>query len=320
MDNKNVIISNKTNLKTFFFKWEWILLVLFIIINIVNSFISPYYLNVNQLLDATMTFLDKAFIVFPMIFILILGDIDISVGSIVALSSVIMAVLYNFGVPMLAAIIIGLLVGTFCGFINGFLITKFNLSSIIVTLSTMILYRGIAYIILKDQAAGNFPHWYSFLGWGYIGGIPFILIIFTIFAITFGLLLHKTTFGRYVYAIGNNIKAARFSGIKVDNIKIIVFTLAGFMSAITALFLTSKMGSTRPNVALGYELDVITMAVFGGVSTAGGKGGIIGPIISIFTIGLLRYGLGLINTPAPTMLVIVGFLLILAVLITNFKK
>jgi rhamnose transport system permease protein len=184
----------------------------------------------------------------------------------------------------------------------------------------MILYRGIAYIILEDQAAGNFPQWFSFLGWGYIGSIPVILIIFTIFAIVFGLLLHKTTFGRYVYSIGNNIKAARFSGVKVNNVKIIVFTLTGFMSAMTALFLTSKMGSTRPNVALGYELDVITMVVFGGVSTAGGKGGIIGPLLSIFTIGLLQYGLGLINTPVPTMLVIVGFLLILAVLITNFRK
>src|SRR5690606_19722830 len=159
--------------------------------------------------DATMAFLDKAFIVLPMVFVIILADIDISVASTVALSSVVMADLYSKGVPMELAIVICLVVGALCGFINGLLIVKFKeLSAVIVTLITMILYRGIAYMILEDQAAGKFPEWFNFLGWGYVAGIPFILIVFIVFAVIFVLILHKTTFGRNVFAIGNNPTAS----------------------------------------------------------------------------------------------------------------
>ncbi len=321
MLKRNIIAKKEFNIKSFFFQWEWMLVLIFIIVNIINSSLSPYYLDSNRLLDATMTFLDKAFIVLPMAFIIILGDIDISVASTVALSSVVMAVSYNAGIPMALAMLICLLVGTLCGFINGILIVKFKeLSAVIVTLSTMIIYRGIAYIILEDQASGKFPSWYKFLGWGYVSKIPFILIIFVVFAVIFALLLHKTTFGRRVYSMGNNVTASRFSGVRVDKIKVIVFTMTGFMSAVTALFLTSRMGSTRPNVATGYELDVIAMVVVGGVSTAGGKGRIIGTVLSILLIGFLRYGLGLVNVPAQILLIIIGLLLIFAVMIPNLKN
>lgn len=318
---KKIIMSRKEfSLKDFFLQWEWMLVLLLIIINVMNSLLSPYYLNTSRLLDATMTFLDKAFIVLPMVFVIILGDIDISVASTVALSAVVMAVVYNLGVPMELAMLICLLVGTLCGFINGMLIVKFKeLSAVIVTLSTMIIYRGIAYIILEDQASGNFPSWYTKLGWGYIAGIPLILVVFAVFAVIFALLLHKTTFGRRIYAMGNNITASRFSGVQVDKLKVVVFTLTGLMSAVAALFLTSRMGSTRPNVASGYELDVIAMVVLGGVSTAGGKGKMPGAILAVFLIGLLRYGLGLVNVPAQVLLIIIGLLLIFAVMIPNLK-
>ncbi len=316
----NLVSKKEFSYKTFFLQWEWLLVVLFIAINIMNANISPYYLNMSNILDATMTFLDKGFLVLPMVFILILGDIDISVGSTIALSSVIMAVSYNAGMPMPMAMVLALGIGTVCGFINGLLIVKFKeLSAVIVTLSTMIIYRGIAYIILEDQAAGKFPAWFNYFGWGYVGKIPFILIVFVVAAIIFALLLHKTVFGRRVFAMGNNAETCRYSGIQVDKIKIFVFTLAGFMAAVTAIFLTSKMGSTRPNVASNYELDAIAMAVLGGVSTAGGKGRMIGAIMAIFIIGLLRYGLGLINIQAQTLLIILGMLLIVSVLIPNLK-
>ncbi|TDO90053.1 monosaccharide ABC transporter membrane protein (CUT2 family) [Halanaerobium saccharolyticum] len=317
--NREIKAEQEFNLKDFFLQWEWLLLLIFIAIHIMNSQLSPYYLNTYTLLDATMTFLDKAFIALSMTFVIIFGDIDISVGSTVALSSVIMAVLYNAGLSMPLAITACLLVGITAGFINGILIVKFKeLSAVIVTLSTMILYRGIAYIILEDQAAGGFPMWFNFLGWGYIKNIiPVILIVFAIAAVIFYLLLHKTTFGRKIYAIGNNDVASLFSGIKVDKIKLIVFTLNGFMAALAALFLTSKMGSTRPNIASGYELDVIAMVVLGGVSTSGGKGKMIGVLLSIFIIGYLRYGLGLVNIPSQVILIIIGALLILSVLVSN---
>ncbi|WP_301170049.1 ABC transporter permease [Brevibacillus nitrificans] len=318
---KRVIIGKKEfSWKTFFLQWEWMLVLIFILVNVINANLSPYYLNADSLRDATMTFLDKAFIVLPMVFIIILGDIDISVASIVALSSVVMADLYTMGVPMELAVVICLAVGTLCGYVNGLLITRFKeLSAVIVTLATMIIYRGIAYILLEDQAAGKFPEWFKFLGWGYVGSVPFILIVFAVFAVFFALLLHKTTFGRRVYAMGSNLTASQFSGIQVDKIKILVFTLAGLMSAVTALFLTSRMGSTRPNIATGYELDVIAMVVLGGISTSGGKGRMIGAILAIFLIGFLRYGLGLVNVPAQMLLVIIGLLLILAVMVPNLK-
>lgn len=320
MSEKNIISKKEFSLKRFFFQWEWMLVLIFIVINIVNASISEFYINPKRLLDATMTFLDKAFIVLPMVFVIILGDIDISVGSTVALSAVIMAVTYNLGVPMEVAMVICLLVGSICGLINGIIISKFKeLSAMIVTLSTMIIYRGIAYIILEDQASGKFPVWFKFLGWGYVGGIPFILILFTICAIIFGLVLHKTNFGRRAYAMGNNITASKFSGVRTDKMKIIIFTLAGLMAGVTALFLSSRMGSTRPNVALGYELDVITMVVLGGISSAGGKGRMVGAVISIFIIGFLRYGLGLINIPSQALLVVIGLLLIFAVMMPNLR-
>ncbi|OMC85701.1 branched-chain amino acid ABC transporter permease [Viridibacillus sp. FSL H8-0123] len=308
--------------KQFFLQWEWLLVLILIGVMVLNTLLSPYFLNVTSLRDATMIFLDKSFIVFPMAFIMIMREIDISVGSTVALSSVVMATAYNvLGMPMEVAVIICLLVGALCGLLNGLLITKFpELSAVIVTLATMILYRGIAYIILEDQASGNFPEWFGFFGWGYIFGIPFILIVFVIIAVMFGLLLHKTSFGRRVFAIGHNDVASKFSGVNVNRTKLIVYTLAGVMAALTAVFLASRMGSTRPNIANGYELDVIAMAALGGISTAGGKGRLIGTVIAIFIIGYLQYGLGLINIPSQTLMIIIGALLLFAVIVPKVKE
>lgn len=319
---KRVISAEqKFSWKKFFFQWEWFLAVLFIGINIMNMNLSPYYLNAEGLLNATSSFLEKAFLALPMVFILVLGEIDISVGSIVALSSVVMGVSFNnLGVPMGAAIVICLLTGTLCGFINGFILTRFKeLAPMIVTLGTQILYRGIAAMILKDQASGGFPEWFSEIYWGSFGKIPYMLIVFIVLAVVFGVILHKTPFGRRVYAIGSNRVASRYSGVQVDRIRLIIYTLTGTMSAVTAIFLTSRMGSTRPNIAMSYELDAIAMVVLGGISTSGGKGRFAGAVISIFIIGFLRYGLGLINVSSQIMLIIIGTLLIGAVMIPNLK-
>ncbi|MGI5173319.1 ABC transporter permease [Treponema sp. OMZ 840] len=308
------------NTKACFFQWEWLLVLVFILIHIINSIISPWYLSLDTFISTPMMFLDKAFIVFPMMLILLTGNIDISVSSIVALSSVMMGVTYNAGVPMILAIVLCLITGTICGFINGFLLIKFKeLPAMIITLSTMTIYRGLAYIILEDQAAGKFPTWFKFFGWGYVGHIPFIMLIFAICAIFFGILIHKTTFGRAVYGIGNNMIASKYSGIKTDTVMLIVYILTGLMSGITALFLTSRMGSTRPNIAIGYELEIIAMTVLGGVSTAGGQGRIAGPLLAIGIIGYLQYGLGLINISAQIVMIITGLLLIVSVMIQNIR-
>ena len=321
---KRVILADqKFSWKKSLLQWEVFLLLIFIAVNIMNAFVSPYYLSVSGLFTATSSFLEKAFVALPMAYILVLGDIDISVGATVALSSVMMGVAYaNFGLPMIVCVLICLLTGTICGLINGLILSRFpELAPMIVTLGTQILYRGIGTMILEDQAATGLTSvtWFSNLYWGYLGPIPYMLIIFVICAIGFGVVLHKTTFGRRLYAIGSNSVASMYAGIHVQKIRLIVFTLTGLFAGVTALFLTARMGSTRPNIAEGYELDAISMVVLGGFSTSGGKGRFIGAIISIFIIGFLRYGLGLINVPSQAMLIIIGALLICAVMLPNLK-
>jgi rhamnose transport system permease protein len=307
-------------LKKVFLRWEAVLVLVLILVNVFNALSSPYYLSLTGLLDATRDFMDKSFIVFPMAMIILMGEIDISVGATIALSSVIMGVAYNAGngIPMVAAILLALIVGTLCGLINGLILTRFKeLSPMIVTLSTMTIYRGIAYIILKDQAAGKFPVWFQEFGWGTLGPVPYVLFVFVVLAIVFSILLNKTLLGRRIYAIGSNRTASVFSGIKVDRIRILAYTLAGSMSGLTAIFLTSRMSSTRPNIGYMYELDIISMVVLGGISTSGGKGRLAGSLISIFVIGFLKYGLGLNNISSQVLMIIIGLLLIISVLTPN---
>ena len=209
--------------KKYFLKWEWFLLLIFVAVNIFNSFISEYYLSVDGLFTATSSFLEKAFIALAMVFVLIIGEIDISVASIVALSSVIMAESFNkLGLPMGLAIVVGLLTGALCGLLNGLILTRFKeLAPMIVTLGTQILYRGIALVILGDQASGGFTSikWYSALYWGKIGPVPYMFIIFIILAVVMGFILHKTTFGKRMYAIGSNRVTSKYSGIRVEKIR-----------------------------------------------------------------------------------------------------
>jgi rhamnose transport system permease protein len=318
MAERTLRMDKPRSWRSFFLRWEWLLVVIFLVVNVVNSFLSPYYLSLDTFINTPMTFLDKAFIVLPMTMVIILGNIDISVGSTVALSAVIMAVAYNAGLPMPLAVILCLAVACACGLVNGLLMTRFKeLSSVIVTLVTMIIFRGIAYIILENQAAGKFPSWYSTLGWGSIGGVPVMVIAFVVCAAVFWLLLHRTSFGRRIYAMGSNLTASRYSGVKTSSIVMIVSILTGLMAGFTALFLTSRMGSTRPNVAQGYELEVIAMVVLGGVSTSGGKGTMGGPLLAVLIIGFLDYGLSLVNIQAEDLLIVVGLLLILSVLVLN---
>jgi Ribose/xylose/arabinose/galactoside ABC-type transport systems, permease components len=320
---RTILSVEEKSWKTVLLKWESILFFLFIIVNIINASISPLYLSVNGLFTATSSFLEKAFLVLPMVYVLIMGEIDISVGSTVALSAVLMAMSFNAGVPMGLAIVICLLVGAVCGFINGLILTKFQeLAPMIVTLGTMTLYRGIAEILLEDQPAGGLTavEWFSNLYWGSIGGVvPYMFVVFVIFAVVFGLVLHKTIFGRCLYAIGSNRVAAKYSGIAVQRNRLIVYTLTGLLAGVTAVFLAARMGSTRSNIAEGYELEAISMVVLGGVSSAGGKGNFLGAMISIFIVGFLRYGLGLINVPVQWITLIIGSLLIIAVLLPNLK-
>lgn len=317
---REIASVQKRTWKQTLLKWESILIILFVLINIMNASISPNYLSVSGLFTATSSFLEKAFIVLPMVYVLMIGEIDISVGATVALSAVFLAMSYNAGVPIALCIVICLLTGTVCGLINGLILVKFKeLPPMIVTLATQIIFRGIAEVCLGDSSAGGLTQvkWFSNLYWGSLGVVPYMFIVFVVLAIFMGLLLHKTTFGKRVYAIGSNSLAAEYSGISVQKIRCLIYTMTGTFSGITAVFLAARMGSTRSDIASGYELEAISMVVLGGVSTAGGKGNFPGAIIAIFIIGFLRYGLGLVNVSSQVILVIIGALLILAVMLPN---
>jgi rhamnose transport system permease protein len=218
------------------------------------------------------------------------------------------------GVGTPGLVLIGIGTGLACGAFNGLLVAGLKLPSIVVTIGTMSLFRGISYIVLGDQAYGKYPADFAYFGQGYVFWVfSFEFVLFLVMAFIFGVLLHRTNFGRQVYVIGNNAMAARFSGIPVDRVKFILFLLTGLMSGIAAVCLTSRLGSTRPSIAQGWELEVVTMVVLGGVSILGGAGTIAGVVIAAFVMGLVTFGLGLLNVPGIVMSIFIGLLLIVTI-------
>ena len=291
--------------------WETLLLAVAIAIFIANSFASPYFLNAWNLSDATFNFTEKAMIAFAMALLIIAGEIDLSVAAIIALASTAMgaAVQAGAGTPIL--IFVGIGTGLLCGVFNGVLVTRMGLPSIVVTIGTMSLFRGISYIVLGDQAYRGYPSDFAFFGQGYVWWvISFEFLLFTIIALMYGVILHKTNFGRAIFSIGNNPTSALFSGIRVQRVKFILFLLTGLMSGLAAICLTSRLGSTRPSIAFGWELEIVTMVVLGGVNILGGSGSIPGVVIAAFVMGLVTFGLGLLNIPGIVMSIVIGALLI----------
>lgn len=297
-----------------FLCWEGFLLAVTLAIFVVNAFASPYFLNIWNLSDATFNFTEKAIIVLPMAMLIIAREIDLSVASTIALSSTIMGLSAAAGVDTPLLVCIGLGVGLLCGLLNGILVTRFNLSSIVITIGTMSLYRGIAYILLGDQALNSYPENFAWFGQGYVwGALSFEFALFILLAGFFVFLLHKTNFGRRTYAIGNNPTAAWFSGINVKRHNLILFSLVGLMAGLAAVLLTSRLGSTRPTIAMGWELAVVTMVVLGGVNILGGAGSMVGVIIAAFLMGLVTFGLSLLNVPGIVMSIIIGMMLIVVI-------
>ncbi|MCZ7910607.1 ABC transporter permease [Agrobacterium leguminum] len=312
------IIPDKlgTPIRRIMASWEVLLLGVAILIFIANSLASPYFLNAWNLSDATFNFTEKAIIAFAMALLIIAGEIDLSVAAIIALASTAMGAAVQMGIGTPGLVAIGIGTGLLCGAFNGFLVAGLKLPSIVVTIGTMSLFRGISYMVLGDQAYGKYPADFAYFGQGYVVWvISFEFVLFIAIAILFAILLHATNFGRQVYVIGNNPFAARFSGIPVERVKFILFLLTGLMSGIAAVCLTSRLGSTRPSIAQGWELEVVTMVVLGGVSILGGSGTIAGVVIAAFVMGLVTFGLGLLNVPGIVMSIFVGLLLIVTIAI-----
>ena len=303
--------------------WEIILVLLLLVV--VGGFgaTTEGFLDFYNLSDSTFNYSEKALIALAMALIIIAGDIDISVAATVALTSVMMGLAKNAGAGPMLIVLVGLGSGALCGALNGFLITRFALPSIVVTIGTLSLYRGTALVILGDGAITGYPAALSTLGNGYIGDligmpslqIPIEFAIFLVAAVVFGVVLHKTVWGRRIYAIGANPVASRFSGIPSDRYRVVLFIVLGTMAGLASVLLTGRIGSTRPNIAMGWELDAITMVILGGVSINGGSGSLPGVILAIFVLGMFTFGLQMENVPGIVMSMILGGLMIVSMIV-----
>jgi rhamnose transport system permease protein len=281
---------------------------------VVFSWLSPYFLAVDTLADATFNFTERALVALPLALLIIAGEIDISVAGIIAVASVAMGFAAEAGAGTAALLLVGLAPGLLAGCVNGALVTLAGVPSIVATIGTMTLFRGIAYAALGDRVLKGYPASFPVFGQGYLAGpVSIELALFGVFAVLFAAFLHGTRYGRAVYAIGANPVATRFAGIRVDRYRFVLFAVTGLAAGLAAVLLTSRLGSTRPSIAQGWELEIISIVILGGVSVWGGKGSILGVVLASLVFGLATFGLGLMNIPGIVMSIFTGALLILVV-------
>ncbi|WP_407645392.1 ABC transporter permease subunit [Halanaerobium kushneri] len=285
-----------------------------LVLVIVLSFMSPYFLTIPNLLNVVRQVSIIAVISFGMTMVILTGGIDLSVGSMLAFSGAVAAgMMVNSGLNVFLAILIGLAAGTALGLFNGLAVAKAKLPAFIVTLAMMTVARGFTLIYTNGRPISGFDETFRFFGAGYLGRIPIPVVIMFILLIVIYILLKKTPFGRYIYAIGGNETATKLSGINTDKIKIAVYALNGFLAAVSGIILTSRLNSAQPMAGEGYELDAIAAVVLGGTSLSGGSGGVIGTIIGALIIAVLNNGLNLLNVSSFYQLVAKGAVILLAV-------
>jgi ribose/xylose/arabinose/galactoside ABC-type transport system permease subunit len=307
--------------RTWSLRREWVLLILLIGLVIWMSQLSSNFLNSSNLLDMSRFSVEAGLIALPMTWIIITGGIDLSVGSILALSSVAIGFTYQAGLPLPLAILCGLLVGVACGLVNGLLITILDLHPLAITLGTFALFRGIAYAWTNGASVSVFPHWFKYFGQYYFESIPGQLIAFGVAIVIFAIVLARTRLGRYIYAIGSNERAAAFSAVDVARMKVLVYAATGLMVGIAAIIYTSRVSTARANAGQGLELEVITAVVLGGASIYGGSGTIVGTVLGVFMLAVLKNGLFLGGVDSNWILVIVGAVLIAGVFLNEvFRK
>ncbi|MET4801326.1 rhamnose transport system permease protein [Bradyrhizobium sp. LB11.1] len=291
-----------------------ILLVALIVLGALNN----RFLTIDNLLNQGRLTTEVGLIALPMTFIIITGGIDLSVGSIVGLCAILLGYSWkSFGFPLPLAICFSLLVGAAAGFVNGIVITRVKVPPLIMTIATLALYRGLAEGISQARSVRGYPEWFYFIGQENLFGVPAQLWLLLIAIVISAVVLDRTTFGRTLYAMGNNETAARFSGLPVDRAKLIIYTLSGLMAGLSACVLVSRVTTTRSDMGIGYELDVIAAVVLGGTSIFGGVGTIWGTVVGLAMIQLLKNGLALTGVKGDATIVVIGAVLILSTLVAS---
>ena len=298
-------------------RWEVFLLFVLIATFICGAQVSHYFLAPSNISIALAGMTPAAIVALPMTLIIVTGEIDISVGSIVGLCASVMAVCLEQKLPVEVAMVLGIVAGTVAGLINGLIVVYGALPSLVVTIGTLALYRGIAQIILTERGVSGFPEWYQSIGFGTIDGtpIPWSSIIFVLFFIGFAIFLHATHWGRALYAIGNNREAARFSGINIRRTILGVFIASGTMSSLAAIVLTAYLASARSDTAVGLELPVITAVVLGGVNIFGGAGTMTGVLIALLVLAFTQNALGLAGVTPEEQQIVTGAVLIVTLIV-----
>ena len=308
--------------------WERVLIGLILLVYVAFGLGIPGFLAPYAIADSTTNMSEKAIIALAMTLLVVAGEIDLSVAATMALCSLAMgfAMKAGAGLPLMLAAAIA--TGADCGALNGWLVTRWQLPSIVVTIGTLSLYRGLAQVLLGDQAITGYPDRLSTWGNGTVGdlvGIPGLIVpiefaVMALMALLVGLLLHRTVHGRRIYAIGANRIASRFSGISVDRYRFALFVFAGVMAALASVLLTGRIGSTRPNLAMGWELDAVTIVILGGVAIEGGRGSVVGTLLASVLLGSFTFGLGMLNVSGIVMSMIVGALLVVAMVIPRWLR
>ena len=293
-------------------RWETLLLLFLAAALAFGTAASPYFLAASNISIAIAGAMPGAIIALAMTLVIVTGEIDISVGSITGLCAVTLAICLENGLPVMAALPLAFAVGVLAGALNGAIVAYAGLPSLVVTIGTLALYRGIAQIVLEERGVSSFPDWYQNLGFGTIGStpIPWSAVLFLVLFAGFAVFLHATRRGRALYAIGNNREAARYSGIDVRRTVLGVFITSGAMCAVAAVVLTAYLASARSDTAIGLELPVITAVVLGGVDIFGGSGTLVGVLIAILVLAFVQNALGLAGVTPEEQQIMTGAVLI----------
>ncbi|SDW36353.1 rhamnose transport system permease protein [Amycolatopsis xylanica] len=294
-------------------RWETVLVLAVVVVALVGG---GDFLNGKNLFYLGLDIGEIALIALPLTLVIVAGEIDLSVASVLGLSSALIGTLWNAGLPLETILPIVVLAGAVCGAVNGLLVTGFGLPSLAVTIGTLALYRGLALVLLGDTAVADFPASYTRFGTTPVPGtdFPYPIMVFAVLAVAFGVLLHGSSFGRAIYAIGANTEAARFSGIRVKRTKLILFTLTGAVAALAGVVYTLRFSSARADNGTGLELAVVAAVLLGGVSIFGGKGSLGGVIAGVLLLGGLRNLLILDDVSTETLTIVTGLLLLVGVL------
>ena len=305
-----------------FLRWEWMLVGLILLDVFINTRLSPFFLDAKNLSRTSSDFMEIGLMMLPMVFIIITGNIDLSIASNMGMSASFMGLLHNLGVNIWVSALAGLLLGTLGGILNGYLVSRVRLPALVVTLGTYAFYRGIAYGLLGDQAARGYPKAFTYFGQGKVFGtlIPFSVALFIILAIVFGLVLHRTTFGRAWRAIGFSPEGARYASIPVKRRLALVYVLAGAIAGLAAIVYTSRLGQAKADAGTGYELFAITAVVLGGASIFGGIGSVHGTLLGVAALAVLSNGLVHARQPREVAGMLTGALLLLSLAVTVLQK